>query len=411
MSDRNIKVMLLTHAGGSPSHGPNMRWYYLGQALKQYDIDVEIISASWFHKYIIPPTVNSNLEVQDIDGLCYHWIKTAPYKRRGIRQVFNQIEFTLKCLRYARKLSRRMPDIVVASSPHPFVVYPAISIARQANARFFYEVRDLWPALLLELGNFGKLHPYILANKAAEGYAVKRAEKVLSVKPGDFDYFSKEYGLKKEHFEYIPNGFLPGTELSPAPNVIQQLRGRYSYIVGYIGAISTYYALEDLVNLADQFRKRSEVGFIVVGGGDREAMIQAMVEDKCLNNFHMIGSIGKKQVPATLKNFDICYVGLEDLDIHKYGISCNKIYDYMYAAKPILGSYVAGYDPVKAAGCGVTVKPGNPKRLADALEQLLKDKGLRIKLGKQGRSFFDKTHDFNKVAGELVKRVFTANYE
>jgi glycosyltransferase involved in cell wall biosynthesis len=385
-----------------------MRWYYLGQALKEHGIQVDIVSSSWFHKYINPPVVTQGLETQDIDGLKYHWIRTAPYKGRGIHQVRNQFEFVAKTLRYAGRLSRHKPDIVVASSPHPFVVYPAVSIARRTNARFFYEVRDLWPAILLELGNFGKRHPYILANKAAEAYAVKRAEKVLSVKPGDYEYFSQEYALTEDRFSYVPNGFLPDSSPSRAPDPIEKLRQRYDIVVGYAGAVSSYYSLEDMVELADQFRDRPEVGFVVVGGGNRERAIRELSESKQLTNFHMIGKIPKQEVPATLQLFDICYVGLEDLDIHKYGISCNKIYEYMYAAKPILGSYVAGHDPIIAAGCGISVKPGNPQQLRAALLELIDSEARRIELGQKGRHFFDQTHHFSQVATELVQKVFDA---
>jgi glycosyltransferase involved in cell wall biosynthesis len=409
MSPPNRRVMLLTHAGGSPHHGPNMRWYYLGQALKEHGIQVDIVSSSSFHKYINPPTISRGLETQEIDGLNYHWIKTAPYKGRGLHQVRNQVEFVARTWRYAGQLSQHQPDIVVASSPHPFVVYPAVSIARRSKARFFYEVRDLWPAILLELGSFSKRHPYILANKAAEAYAVKRAEKVLSVKPGDFEYFAQEYSLTEDRFAYIPNGFLPDDRQSVAPDSIQSLRRRYDIVVGYAGAVSSYYSLEDMVELADQFRNRSDVGFIVVGGGNREKAIRELAEAKGLENFHMLGKIPKHEVPATLQLFDICYVGLEDLDIHKYGISCNKIYEYMHASKPILGSYVAGHDPVKAADCGISVRPGNPQELGAALLEMTENKTRRAELGEKGKRFFDQTHHFGRVAGELVQKVFDAS--
>ena len=401
--------MLLTHAGGSPHHGPNMRWYYLGQALKEHNIQVDIVSSSSFHKYINPPAIDQSLETQEIDGLTYHWVKTGSYKGRGIHQVRNQLEFVAKTWLHAGKLSQLQPDIVVASSPHPFVVYPAVSIARRAKARFFYEVRDLWPAILLELGSFSRRHPYILANKAAESYAVKHAEKVLSVKPGDFDYFANEYALPKNRFAYIPNGFLPDEQPSQAPDAVTRLRERYSILVGYAGAVSSYYSLEDMVELADQFRDRKDVGFVVVGGGDREQAIQELAQARQLDNFHMIGKIPKLEVPATLQLFDICYVGLEDLDIHKYGISCNKIYEYMYAEKPIIGSYVAGHDQITAARCGTSVKPGNPRQLGAALLEMVDNESQRIELGRNGRLFFDQTHHFSRVASELVQKVFDAS--
>jgi glycosyltransferase involved in cell wall biosynthesis len=397
--------MLITHAGGSPHHGPNMRWYYLGQALKKVGIEVEIVSSSWFHKYLHAPDLIDKYDQQTVDGLVYHWIKTKAYVGRGVRQVFNQAQFVAGLYSSSKMLARREPDIIIASSPHPFVVYPAVKLARKTGARFIYEVRDLWPALLLELGSFSKFHPYILANKAAESFAVKHAEKVLSVKPGDFDYFNQQYGLPADKFEYIPNGFLPDNNKSPTINTVKELRNRYRHIVGYVGAISNYYGLEEMVELASRFRDNPDVGFVVVGDGNRAAAIRELATQKQLSNFHMVGRIDKLAVPATLDTFDICYLALEDLDIHKYGISCNKLYEYMYAGKPVLGSYSAGHDPVVASGCGFTIKPGNPVKLASTLKTMLADNFPRIETGAKGRAYFEETHHFSKVAETLIEKV------
>ena len=47
-----MKIMIITHAGGSKKYGPNMRWYNLGQELKLQNINLTIIASSFFHKYI-----------------------------------------------------------------------------------------------------------------------------------------------------------------------------------------------------------------------------------------------------------------------------------------------------------------------------------------------------------------------
>ena len=86
------RILVITHAGGSPFHGPNMRWYYLGLALKPLGVDVEIVSSSSFQKYISPPRVETALETCKVGPLTYHWIRTRPYRVRGVAQVINQIE-------------------------------------------------------------------------------------------------------------------------------------------------------------------------------------------------------------------------------------------------------------------------------------------------------------------------------
>ena len=402
----NKRILVITHAGGSPFHGPNMRWYYLGLALKPLGVDVEIVSSSSFHKYISPPRVEADLETHEVGPLKYHWIKTRPYSARGVAQVINQIEFVLGCYRQQDVLRTRGYDVVLASSPHPFVVYPALSLARKIGAEFFFEVRDLWPAVLLELTRFSRWHPYLLALKAAERHAVKSAKKILSVKPGDRDYFNATYGIAADRFAYLPNGFLPGENIGSIPAEIELLRKKYRILIGYVGGVSTYYRLEDMVELARRCVDYEDIGFVIVGKGDRSEAVRVAVRSANLTNVHLVGAIDKQNVPAAIEQFDICYVGLADLDIHRYGISCNKIYEYMYASKPILGSYSTGYDPVVEADCGFTAKPGEYDLLAAKLLILADDENLRDECGRRARQYFDEHHDFQKVAEKLKETIF-----
>jgi glycosyltransferase involved in cell wall biosynthesis len=399
------KILVMTHAGGALNIGPNTRWYYLGQALKPLGVNVEIVSSSNFHKYIKPPTITSPFVKQNIDGLNYHWVRTRPYSSRGINQVFNQIDYVLGCYRFQKMLCDQKPDVVIASSPHPLVNFPAASIARKTGADLIFEVRDLWPEVLLQMGNFNKWHPYILMLKYAEKYGVKRARKIISVKPGDIEYFKKEYNISDEQFCYIPNGFLPDNKTSSSPEIIKSIREQYSFLVGYVGALSVYYGLEHLIELARRFNSHKEVGFVIVGKGDLESSLMKKIQKNNLTNCHLVGAFPKKQATSCLEHFDACYVGLQDLAVHEYGISCNKIYEYMYAGKPILGSYVAGYDPVAEAQCGITAPPGDYDSLFEGLNILIMDKKLRHLYGTRAKKYFEDNHNFNVVAKKFVREI------
>ena len=364
---------------------------------------MEIVSSSYFHKYIELPEVNSSIEMQKISGITYHWVRTRPYRARGIGQVYNQLEFAGKCMAHSSYFAARKPDVVVASSPHPLVVVPALMAARKARSRFIFEVRDLWPEILIELGGYSRFHPYIVLLRLAEWMGVKNADTVVSVKPGDGEYFAQKYGLPEKKFAYVPNGFLRGDEAISAPNRLVELRKQYSFLVGYVGGVSAYYRLADLVNLAESFRGRADVGFVLIGKGDRLAAIQEDATNRGLKNLHFLGSIPKTSVAASLEMLDACYVGLEDLSLHRYGISCNKIYEYMAAGKPIIGSYRAGYDPVKLGKCGIVSSPGDTASLANALDRIIREPDLAAQYSRCAREYFVAHHDFTTVSHGAAK--------
>lgn len=402
-SGNAVRILVFTHASGAPKVGPNTRWYYLGRVLKEYDIHVELVGASFFHKYIRPPYVDSAISSEQIDGLQYHWIRTKPYVSRGLSQVRNQWSYVIGCFRAARMLARRNPDVIVASSPHPFCIFPATLIARRCNAALVFDVRDLWPLALRELGGFSRWHPYMIALSVAEWFAVRASDRIVSVKPGDCEYFERAYGVARDQVLYVPNGYLPqADETRQLPAGFSVLRSRYSVLVGYVGALSRYYGLERLVELARHFTDRDDVGFVVVGKGDCQARLEQMAADRAVENLHFVGQVAKDAVLPLMRAIDIAYVGLEDLSIHRYGISCNKIFEYMAAGKPILGSYSTRYDPVDAAGCGIVVDPSDPDRLARSLARLIDDEELRADCGIRAYEYFMRNHDYRSVGPSVA---------
>jgi glycosyltransferase involved in cell wall biosynthesis len=345
-------------------------------------------------------------EQRIIDGIHYHWIKTKPYKPGGLRQIWNQMQFVVGCWKHRASIEALKPDVVIASSPHPFVILPAAALARTLDVPLIYEARDLWPQILIELGGFSRWHPYVIFLALAEKYAVRHSHMIISVKKGDFDYFSEKYGLLKSRFRYLPNGFLPeAVESKSVPETYHALRKRYHFLIVYVGAISAYYKLDKLLMLANRLRHVDSIGIVVVGSGDYSEALEAQAKKGKLSNFHLTGPVSRSVVPSILELADACYVGIADLPVNRYGISCNKIYEYMYAAKPIIGHYHAGYDPVHMAGCGVTASEGNEDILVNVIQDWLNNPELAKGLGRRGREYFDKHHDFRKVALNLHREM------
>lgn len=411
-----MRVAIFSHGGGSPYHGPNMRWYYLGQALIKLGCNVTIISSSYFHKYNKLPEVDEEVSYEDIDGIQYVWVRTRCYKNR-LAQIFNQLQFSYKSYCYASSvdLSGNI-DAVVASSPHPFVVYAAHRLAHRYKVPLIYEVRDLWPLVVRDLSGAPAWHPYMLLLKITEWFAVRKANIVASVKPGDKEYFMENYSFSEDRFFYAPNGFYDGDEkrldcLASA----ERARGRGgvnkdNFVVGYVGALSTYYGIQELVEAARLLHNDREIKFRIVGGGEDLEKIRDLVRFYELENIELAGPVAKSKVEEELAGFDVCYVGLKDVSANRYGISCNKLFEYMHAGKPVVASYNTDYDPVEFAQCGITVMPGDPSGIADAISYLKCNPELCHQFGESGAKYFWGNHEFSVVA-KKYHDLFLSFYE
>jgi len=393
-----MRILVVTHGGGSPYHGPNMRWYYLGRALQEKDAHVGIVSSSFFHKYFNQPFVPSLTKKEVIDGVSYHWIKTNKYSGRFF-QVLNQIFFSVMAFFLLPGIVRAGNyDVVVASSPHPLIVYAAKRCSKVVNIPWIYEVRDLWPLVIQQLSGASDKNPYIRLLSFTERYAVRNADSVVSVKPGDGEYFHEQYGLPASRFYYVPNGFFPSPGSQNSEHKPQD-----DFVVGYVGALSTYYCIDDLIEAAKELSGERGIRFRVVGGGEDYGRLKELVSYYGLSNVSFSGKVTRAQVSKELSMFDVCYVGLKNVDANLYGISCNKIFEYMYASKPIISNYRSNYDPVKMASCGVSVFPGSSSEIAEAVRNMRENPSIAAEMGKKGREYFDANHDFRLISDVYMK--------
>jgi len=79
---------------------------------------------------------------------------------------------------------------------------------------------------------------------------------------------------------------------------------------------------------------------VIVGDGKEKPKLVKEYGD--MENVLFIDPIKKQQVQSMLELFDACYIGLQKEKLFQYGVSPNKLFDYMYSGKPILYAIDSG---------------------------------------------------------------------
>ena len=128
------------------------------------------------------------------------------------------------------------------------------------------------------------------------------------------------------------------------------------------------------------------------------------LSEKLKINSYFLGTINKEQIPAELKFADICYVGFLKNILYQYGVSANKIWDYMMSSKPIILSIDACNDPVTEANCGITVNSHDEEDLKGAINRLinLSENDLR-KLGANGKKYVIENNSYDKISNYAIE--------
>jgi glycosyltransferase involved in cell wall biosynthesis len=390
-----MNILLINHYAGSVRHGMEYRPYYLAREWVRRGHQVTILAASHSHVRTQNPCLRKNDRLDEtIDGINYTWFATPPYKGNSAGRISNMIAFVVRLYRESKRVARAFaPDVVIASSTYPLDIYPAQRIARLARARLLFEVHDLWPMSPMELGGYSRRHPFILLLQAAENYACRHADAVVSMLPNVAEHL-RAHGMAPHKLHIIPNGADPAEwQLVNGPVAgalgvcLARLRERKTFIVGYAGSHGTANALRYLLEAAKLMEKHP-VAFVLVGNGPEKTSLCQQAKTLGLTNVLFFDPIAKIHIPAFLQAIDVAYIGWRRQALYRFGIAPNKLIDYMMAARPILHAVDAGNNLVAEAASGLTIAPENPQAVVDGvLSLMLLSSEARMEMGARGRRF------------------------
>jgi len=381
---------------GSPVHGMEYRHFYLGKELIRAGHEVVIISGSFSHLHKQRPAIDGLYSLENIDGIKYCWLQTPPYvKSISLGRLKNMYMFKNN-LQKLPLTDMPQPDAVVVSSPSMLPVIFAKKICKKFKAKLIFEIRDIWPLTLREIGNLSSFHPLVMYMKYYEKYGYKHADFVVSLLPDASEYYEK-CGMKKEKFRYIPNGIDPTLWENTCDTKIDFNIPEKKFIVGYAGTLGVANALDFFVLAAQLLREREEIHFVIAGDGGEKESLKAMSDS--LHNLTFVDAVPKSSVPALLEQFDVCYIGLRNEPLFRFGVSPNKLFDYMMAAKPVIYAIGSSNKPVDEAECGITIPPGSPEAIAEAVLSIYKmTNEERNSMGQKGKNYVLKNHAYETLA-------------
>ncbi|HDU8569217.1 TPA: glycosyltransferase family 4 protein [Morganella morganii] len=376
-----MNILLINHYAGSLKHGMEYRPYYMSREWIKEGHSVTIISASYSHLRKKQPDshiLKEKIKEENIDGIRYIWIKTPEYKKNGIPRLINIFHFLFGIFKIRKKIITEInPDVIIASSTYPMDNILAHYLSKKTNARYIYEIHDLWPLSPIELGGMSPRNPFILLCQFSENYAYKHCDAVVSMLPNVQEHTSR-HGLLPTKLHIVTNGIVETDwnqdRITEIPKSLDEklieLKRNNKKIIGYAGSLGKPNAMNYLIDAASKMKDESQFHFIIVGSGLEKSNLLKKTKELNLNNVDFFDSIDKTSIPSLLERFDIAYIGWNKSNIYRFGIAPNKLFDYMMAKCIILHSVSAGNDLVKDAECGLSVEAENPDKIRDAIHKL-----------------------------------------
>ncbi|MBF8756133.1 glycosyltransferase family 4 protein [Pseudomonas guariconensis] len=399
------------YAGG-PGIGRYWRPFYFSYYWNRSGHRSTVLSASYHH--LMEPD-EQRRRGTTVDGVNYAYVPTLAYRGNGLGRMFSMLLFAVllipSCLVLAMR--RGCPDAIIYSSPHPFAAISCWFAARMLRAKFVFEVRDIWPLSLVELGGWKATGVMTRLTGWIERFTYARSDKVISLLPCAEPHMRSK-GLEPGKFLWIPNGVdISGPEparqasKSSFARHIQSLRRQGFFVVIYAGAHGEPNALEGLVRSGALLKTRgAKVKIVLVGKGERKAYLQGIAE-QCgggVVEFHE--QQPKEDIMAALSLASAGYISLKFQPLFRFGISPNKLWDYMLVGLPVIFACKAGNDPVGDSGCGISVDPECPEQIADAVKRLsLMSEDERCMLGRRGHEAVVADYTYEVLANKVLQGI------
>ena len=181
---------------------------------------------------------------------------------------------------------------------------------------------------------------------------------------------------------------------------IASLIPKDKFIVAYTGAVGIANSLITFAEAANKMKKNKEILFVIVGNGSEKEKIEVYKTEKSLTNLLLLDPIPKECIIPFLKNYvDVCYIGLQKQSLFRFGISPNKIFDYLFSQTPIIQSVDASNDIVSESKSGLSVEAENASQVVEAIEKLFNmTESERKIMGQNGLEYVTQNHSYQKLA-------------
>ena len=388
-------IWIISQNSGAPKIGGVQRHFFFSKIFHEKGWNPIIISTSNNHLLIKP--IKKGL--QYIDGVKFYSIKTTFRFTSGIFRFLQMIGFGLRCFFLPfSKLDR--PDIIILSSMSIFPLPAVLFLKYWYNAKFIFEVRDLWPLTPLKIKNISKWNPMILLISYLEKIGYHNADKIVTTLSNSKTYINSFINQPKK-VEIISNG-VPSSWISPnkfkeKKNIIQN-----RILITYSGSFGIANALDPLISmLKDQKELSKKIKFNFIGAGYLKENYR-LILNQC-DNVSFYDKMDRFSLIKELTKSDLVFISWMDLPkLYQYGVSAQKYYDYMAAGIPILSAQNGINDPVKQSGCGIIIENTSEGIRTGINRFLMLSEKERNEMGQRGRNYV-KSFTYEKMAEKYIE--------
>jgi len=294
----------------------------------------------------------------------------------------------------------RRPDVVFASSTPLTIGISGLATARLKRVPFVFEIRDLWPAVPVQLGAL-KSKPAVRTAAWLERRLYEGAEKIVVLSEGAQQDLERR-GIPSEKLSLIPNAadldvFRPGI-------VDAGFRARHGledcFVALYAGSMGRGAGLDQLVDAAVALQG-SRVTIVALGDGGERPRLERRARELGLGNLLFLPPVAKDELTGIVGAADVTLTIFAPYPILETN-SPNKFFDSLAAGKPVVVNLDGWLRRlVEENDAGAWVPAGKPETLAGVLAELSAAPERVERMGRNARALAEREFSRDLMAERL----------
>ncbi|MDL1909445.1 glycosyltransferase family 4 protein [Chloroflexi bacterium CFX6] len=237
-------------------------------------------------------------------------------------------------------------------------------------------------------------------------YNLRVARRIICVSEIAKDHLMKTWNAPADKLVVLPNA-VDVERFKPDPELGAQTRASLSLTTHpLLVFVGSFYQWHDVVALLKAFalvsKTHSEARLLLVGdGAERERMMRISVDLGLEGAAQFTGFVTHAEVVRYVNAADIAVVPVPSMKQEMW-LSPMKLFEYMASGKAIVASAMGQIkDVIRDGENGLLVPAGDEAALAGALERLIVDVALRVRLGRQAREDAVKDHSWEGYLSRL----------
>ncbi len=342
-------------------------------------------------------------KVENHNGLKVIWMNGPSITNAGIIRIFSWFWFEFKVL--MTMLFKSKPDAIISSSLSLLSVWSGYFLSRRFKSRFIFEVRDIWPLSLIELGGYSESNILIRFLRYTELLGYRKADAIIGTMPNLKGHVQNVCPEAAEKVVCVPQGVYLEIFEEQSQKLSAEYLDKYipknKFIIAYTGTLNPNNPIDTLFEVAKRFETDyPQIHFLILGEGKNKD--KYMSETAALSNVSFPPTISKNQMAHFLSFVDVGYDAFSST-LAEFGLSRNKWIDYMYNSCIIICSYDGFQSMINESQSGLFVPYQNEEALYKGISQIYNmTESERANMGARARAFIAENRTFEKLGDKYL---------